>query len=134
MHEWALADAVVKSSLKIKEEKNLEKIEKITIVVGELQGIEEEVFIFALKELFKENSMVNVKLDIRKEKVILRCKNCGTEWEYQSENLTEEEREAIHFLPELSKVYVKCPSCKSHDFEIIKGRGVWIETIEGIQE
>ena len=45
--------------------------------------------------------------------------------------LSEEQSEAIHFIPEVAHVYIRCPECESPDFEFVKGRGVWIESIEG---
>ena len=42
------------------------------------------------------------------------------------------EREAIHFVPESAHAFLRCPACKSPDFEISKGRGVWVERITGV--
>ncbi len=133
MHEWALAEAVVKTVFKVKEKENLKTIENVKIVIGELQEIEEEIFRFALKEILKENNM-KIPVEIKKERALLRCRKCGYEWNYQGKNLNQDEKETIHFLPELATAYLKCPRCKSPDFEIVKGRGVWIERIEGTQE
>ena len=35
------------------------------------------------------------------------------------------------FLPEMAHTYLKCPKCKSPDFDIIAGRGVYIKNIIG---
>ena len=43
----------------------------------------------------------------------------------------EDVREAIHFVPEIAHTYIKCPKCGSPDFEVVQGRGVWLESIKG---
>ena len=37
----------------------------------------------------------------------------------------------IHFVPELAHAYLRCPDCSSADFEVLGGRGVSIDAIEG---
>ncbi|MEM4169637.1 MAG: hydrogenase maturation nickel metallochaperone HypA, partial [Thermoproteota archaeon] len=59
---------------------------------------------------------------------------CGFKWFFQKEELDENMLEAIHFLPEVSHAYVKCPNCGSPDFEVTGGRGVWIESIKGLEK
>ena len=39
--------------------------------------------------------------------------------------------ESIHFIPELAHAFMACPGCESPDFEVLEGRGVWIECVEG---
>jgi Zn finger protein HypA/HybF involved in hydrogenase expression len=39
--------------------------------------------------------------------------------------------EAIHFIPELSHAFVRCPECGSPDFIILAGRGITLERVEG---
>ncbi|TEU07589.1 hydrogenase nickel insertion protein HypA, partial [Candidatus Bathyarchaeota archaeon] len=51
MHEWALAEAVVSTTLKIAEEKGLKEIIELKIKIGELQQIDQEIFEFALSQL-----------------------------------------------------------------------------------
>ena len=48
--------------------------------------------------------------------------------------MTEEISEAIHFVPEMAHVYIKCKECGSPDFEVIEGRGVWLATIKGVKK
>jgi len=58
---------------------------------------------------------------------------CGHQWSYSdsTKRLDEEEAEFIHFIPEVAHAYLRCPKCKSPDFEITKGRGVWVSSIKG---
>lgn len=60
-----------------------------------------------------------------------KCRNCGHEWTFKAQGMTEEVSEAIHFVPEMAHVYLKCVECESPDFEVIEGRGVWLAIIKG---
>jgi len=131
MHEWALAEGVVNTALKIAQNKNLRKVKTILLKVGEIQQIDLEVFDFALKELSKDTILEKAEIKYENFPAYLSCHVCGYKWSfYESFNkLNEEEKEAIHFVPETIHVYIKCPKCGSHDFEITEGRGVFIEDV-----
>lgn len=135
MHEWSLAEAVVATAIRVAEKEGLKKIFSIKIKLGELQGIEKEIFEFALKELTKQKATLlnQTKIEIETEKAVLKCRVCGKEWSFtaSTDEISGDEAEFIHFLPDVAKIYVKCPQCKSADFEISQGRGVWISSIEG---
>lgn len=132
MHEWALADAIVESSLKLIDEKKLNKVKEIYIKVGELQNIDLEIFDFAFKELIKDTKLKDSIVNYIKEDAILKCLRCGNEWMFKESfnKLKEDEKEAIHFIPETLHIYIKCPKCSSGDFEIKSGRGVHLEDIK----
>lgn len=130
MHEWALAEAIVKTALKISEEKGFEKVREVRIKIGELQQIDQDILQFALSRL-KSAKFENTVFTVEVARTELKCKVCGYKWFFEKEKLDENILEAIHFIPEISHAYVKCPKCSSPDFEVIEGRGVWLESIEG---
>ncbi|MBC7194276.1 MAG: hydrogenase nickel incorporation protein HypA [Caldisericia bacterium] len=131
MHEWALAEAIVDSSLKLLQSKGKEKVDNIFIKVGELQNIDLEVFDFAIKELIKGTPIENSKINYETEEAILKCNNCGTKWKFKDSfsKLNDDEKEAIHFIPETLHIYIRCPNCSSVDFDIEIGRGIYLEDI-----
>ncbi len=135
MHEWALAEAVISTATKVAEKEGFREITKIKIKLGELQQINTEVFEFALKEVIQpQKSMLKkTKIEVKTERAILKCRACGQKWAFRDaiKRLSEEDSESIHFVPEIAHVYVGCPKCSSPDFEVVKGRGVWIDYIEG---
>jgi hydrogenase nickel incorporation protein HypA/HybF len=134
MHEWALAESILTAALEAAEKEKLKKIKEIKIAIGELQQIEQDIFQFALDEIIKdEEKLKDVKIKIETEKSTLRCKNCEKTWTFSDmkKKLTEDEGEAIHFIPEVAFVHTRCPKCKSPDFEISEGRGVSITQIKG---
>jgi len=136
MHEWALAEAVVTTALKVLKEKKVQNNCIVRVKVGKLQQIDREVFQYAVEELTKNHttgkSKMSINIDL--EEAVLRCRSCEHQWAFEEdrEKLNFEEAESIHFLPEVAHVYMKCPQCNSPDFEIKKGRGVWIEAIETV--
>lgn len=134
MHEWALADAVITTVLKVVKEKKIQGLCTVRVKVGKLQQMDMEVFQYALGELLKSSALGKdkVKIVADQEEALLRCKNCGHQWSFEENRgeLKAADAESIHFLPEVAHAYVGCPHCQSPDFEIEKGRGVWIEAIE----
>jgi hydrogenase nickel incorporation protein HypA/HybF len=132
LHEWALAESVVNTVLKYKEEKNLVKVNKVLVKIGKLQQIELDVFNSALDDISKMKN-IEGKFVVEEEDVSFKCRVCGSEWDFEKgvKELDEDEAEYVHFIPDIIRVYSKCPKCGSPDFEVLKGRGVWIEYIEG---
>lgn len=132
MHEWALAEAVVAAASEVAEKEGLKEVSKIKVKVGELQQIDPEVFEFALSQ-FKTGKFKNAEFVLEDVKAELKCRACGHRWAFDREKLDEGTAEAIHFVPEIAHTYIKCPKCGSPDFEVVEGRGVWLESIRGVK-
>ncbi|MFX1486425.1 MAG: hydrogenase nickel incorporation protein HypA [Promethearchaeota archaeon] len=135
MHEWALAEAVITTALKVSREKGLEKVSRITVKIGKLQQVELDLFRFAIGEIKKTQgpTLEKADIEIEIEEAVLECRACHKKWLFKEslERLRPDDAEAIHFIPEVAHVYIRCPECNSPDFEVLKGRGVWIASIEG---
>ena len=135
MHEWALAESILVAALEAAEKEKLKTITEIKIGIGELQQIEQDIFEFALEEIIKsyEGKLEKVKISIETIKSTLQCKSCKHSWKFSDmkKKLSEDEGEAIHFIPEVAFVHTRCPKCGSPDFEITTGRGVSIKAITG---
>ncbi len=134
MHEWALAEAVITAAQQIAEKEGLKEVTDVTIKVGELQQLERPILRFAFSQL-KPAIFKNAKFHIIKAKTALKCRKCGNSWEFNKQKLQLDENisEAIHFVPEVAHTYIKCPRCGSPDFEIVQGRGIWLENIKGVK-
>ncbi len=128
MHEWALAETVVKHVTKLAQEKKIQKVKEIVLKVGEIQYIDLDVFKQALMEVSNGTPMEEASIRYEIEEAVIKCNVCGHRWKYKEsfEKLKEDEREAIHFIPESAHVFIKCPSCSSPDFEVVEGRGIYI--------
>ena len=135
MHEWALADSIITAALEAAETQKLKKITEISICIGELQQIEQDIFEFALQEIMKSQNhrFKKVNIKIEHEKSSLKCKTCGHSWSFtdMKKKLNNDEAEAVHFIPEVAFVHSRCPKCGSPDFEITEGRGVTIKQLKG---
>jgi hydrogenase nickel incorporation protein HypA/HybF len=134
MHEWALAEGVIETARKVAEEKDIDEVGDVRVLIGQLQQIEADIFRFALDELLKKSDErvrgASCLIDI--EPAMLECRPCSHRWPLGDEldKLGEDEAEAIHFVPELAHAYVRCPSCGSPDFRVTGGRGVSIASVE----
>jgi hydrogenase nickel incorporation protein HypA/HybF len=132
MHEWALAEAVISTVSQIAEKEGLKEVTEVQIRIGELQQIELDIIEFSLSQL-KTPILRNAEFNIETVKAELKCRNCGNRWTFNKEKLDTETAEAIHFVPEIAHTYIKCPKCSSPDFEILFGRGLWVESIKGVK-
>jgi hydrogenase nickel incorporation protein HypA/HybF len=124
MHEWALAEAVIAAASQIAEKEGLKEVTEVKIKIGELQQIELDILEFALSQL-KPSKFEHAKF---------KCRVCGHKWFFKKEKMDQNVAEAIHFIPEIAHTYIKCPKCGSPDFEILEGRGVWLESIKGVKQ
>ena len=130
MHEWALAEALISTVIQVSKKEGLRKIFEIEVRIGELQDIDLEIFKFALIQL-KPDYLKDAEFKFKIVKTKLKCRVCGHEWSPRKDELDESVREAIHFIPEITHAYLRCPRCGSMDFDIIEGRGVWLEYVRG---
>ena len=133
MHEWALAEGVITTAQKFAEENGLTKVTEVVIMIGELQQIDHEVLEFTFEQL-KTELFKDAKFVLKTQPAMFKCRACGNEWSFKAQGLTEDISEAIHFVPEMAHVYVKCTECESPDFEVTQGRGVWLATIKGVKK
>ena len=131
MHEWALATAIITTVEEYAKKLGAEEVYEVNVVLGELQAINEEIMRYALENLKKGTICENAKFVFTTEKAKFKCRNCGHEWslEEMKSKLSEDVKESIHFIPEVVKAFVKCPKCGSRDFEVLKGRGLYVSSI-----
>lgn len=130
MHEWALAEAVVSAAAEVADKEGLKKVTQVVIGLGELQQIEDDILHFALLQVRKDK-LEKARFRIEKVKAKMRCRACGNTWVFNEKELDQGTTEAIHFVPEVVHVYVRCPKCRSPDFEVLEGRGVWLLSVKG---
>lgn len=133
MHEWALAESVVKAVSENAAAEKLKSVAETEVFLGELQAIDKEIFSFALSEIKPQYALMkNCIFKIIDEKCILKCKVCNKQFDLKKlKERTHTESENIHFVPEMAGSFMNCPYCKSPDFEIIQGRGVTVGNITG---
>lgn len=132
MHEWALAESVVKAAVEYAGAEKIKTLREAGVLFGELQAIDKEIFVFALEELRKQFPAARAcKFRLLTEPAAFRCKACSHDFALKGLKKTKDEAEFIHFVPEMAHTFLKCPKCKSPDFEIAAGRGVSISYLKG---
>ncbi len=132
MHEWALAEAVLKTSIKVAKERNIKKLSEVEVVLGQLQDVDREILEFALENMKKGTVADNAKFEFVEEAAEFKCRNCGNVWKMDDNPIDDAIiKEAVHFLPETIHSFLRCPNCGSADFEVVKGRGVYIKSVKG---
>lgn len=138
MHEWALADGIVRTAIEFAKQHGTEKVLALRIVLGELQDVNQEILEFAINEIKRGTIAEEAELEFVIEEAEFKCRNCETEWKLKDVKSGFDERikEDIHFIPEVVHAFLACPKCGSRDFEVTKGRGVYLAAIkvEGDEE
>ncbi len=134
MHEWALAESVLEAvsqaARKRGEAGETERLVSATILFGELQQIDEAIFTEGLRSLSADYGISADLFAIEHEPAGFRCNVCGTSWTLREiGGLSEDELEAIHFLPETAQLFMNCPGCGDNDFAVETGRGISISEI-----
>ena len=127
-----MAEAVVNAVVEFSDKEGLRKISEVTVKVGELQDVDRKIFHFALLQLEPEK-LRGAKFHLVTAKAKLSCHVCGNSWIFRKDKYGEDISEAMHFVPEMAHTYIKCPKCGSPDFEIVEGRGIWLESIRGVK-
>ncbi|TDA35547.1 MAG: hydrogenase nickel insertion protein HypA, partial [Hadesarchaea archaeon] len=123
MHEWAIAEGIVEALLERGKKEGARRITGFRVVLGEIQGVEEGLLRFALEELSRGTILEGAEITFEREKGRVGCRSCGFEWSPERGSM---EEEALHFLPDLLPLFLRCPRCGGLDLEIKGGRGVWV--------
>jgi hydrogenase nickel incorporation protein HypA/HybF len=130
MHEWALAEAVIATVRRHSDEHGEAVVRSVTVAFGELQKVDREVFRTGLQMLLKGEDLDETVFCYEQEAASFHCNACERRWGFEDlEDMGEDEREAIHFMPEAAHVYMRCPNCGSPDFRVVGGRGVTVKSI-----
>lgn len=80
MHELPVVEDMIRTLDKESEEKNIERITEINLVIGELSGIIGECVQMYFDMLSKGHSCENAKLRFTHESAMLKCTGCGMEF------------------------------------------------------
>ncbi len=128
MHEWALAEATVEA---VRSSARGRRVLGVRLVFGELQQVDRDIFAAAVADLAPAAGIAEAVFTVDGEPARFACRACGRPWALvEAPGLSENDREAVHFLPEAAYAYLRCPTCGSADFDVVAGRGVTIASIE----
>lgn len=113
MHEYSVVASLIELCEENARKHNSSEVSKILVSIGERSNMDKSLFISAF-EAFREESEIckNAELEIRDEKVSLKCKECH--YEFEPENLN----------------YGICPKCGNTNLEISKGNEMLLLSLE----
>lgn len=112
MHETAIVQSALELILEKAEEHGLKKINRITAKVGELSGALPEAMLFAFQSASQGTIAEGSDFIIDRVEATAACSSC---------NITFPVR---YYHP-------VCPSCSGLDNQVLTGRELYIDTIEG---
>ena len=112
MHEIGIAADLSDIVLAAAGKENLARVTKVSISIGRMVQIVPEIFEFAFREAVRGSVAADAELDIGIVEIGMSCNICGNEFR-PDENLC------------------RCNVCNSDNVEIIHGKELFIQSIEG---
>jgi len=130
MHEFTIAQGIVDFLRETYSTKGY-RITSFKIAIGELSMFDRNIIIDLVRELIKGTELEDAKFTVSIEEAAIKCGTCNQIHTFKelTKSLSNEEKEMIHFIPELISSYARCPSCRSRDLKILTGRGVMVTDI-----
>jgi len=125
LHELSLVQGIIDAVEETAEERG-GKVKSFKIGVGELAQFDVRLIRQLLDDIRKGTPLEDARVVVEPEKSKVKCMGCGKSWAFQElvGSMSGDEREMVHFLPELLSSFSKCPSCSKSYFEIAEGRSV----------
>jgi len=112
MHELKIAEDLSGIVLEAAKDAKLEKVVKVNITFGQLVQIVPEIFETAFSEAVRGTIAEGSKLNIVIIKIRMNCKDCGKEFR-------------------ITGNIFACKFCGSTDMDIVRGKEIFIKSIEG---
>ena len=123
MHEVSVISDIVSAILKELEKYNVERVEEVVLVVGEMTSLGEEQLEFAYEIVTKETKLEGSKLVIEKEKICVRCSQC----DYIGGVKMLESDYGEHTIPILS-----CPICNGK-VQVVAGQTCKVKNLKIVE-
>ena len=123
MHEVSVVADIVSAILRELEKYNAERVEEVTLVVGDMTSLGEEQLEFAYEIVTKDTKLEGSKLVIEHEKIRVSCKECG----YEGEVRMLESDFGEHTIPILS-----CPECNGN-VKVIAGQTCMVKNLKIVE-
>ncbi len=130
MHEYSLVQGIIDALEEMANEKG-RRVLSFEVRVGELAQFDLRLVRELLKELKAGTPLEGARVVVRIERSKVKCLSCGSVWRFDDiiQPMAPDEREVVHFFPELLSSYSRCPSCSKSYLEIEEGRSVRIAKV-----
>jgi hydrogenase nickel incorporation protein HypA/HybF len=103
MHELSIAQSIIQIVEKSFNKNSGKRIESVTLLIGQLSGIEVDALEFSFSIIKNETVLHNVELVIEKIEGQGKCQKCN-------------------MVFAMNKYGMPCPSCQSYNIDILKGK------------
>ena len=120
MHEVSVMSDIIKATLDELSKHNVNAVEELVIVIGDLTNLGEEQLTFAFEVMTKETILSGAKLVIEHEAIRLKCKACDFDG---PANILRNEGYG-HSVPVLS-----CPKCNG-PVNVIEGMACCVRSVK----
>ena len=128
MHEVSVVSDLVSAILRELEKYNVEKVEEVTLVIGDMTTLGEEQMEFAYEIVTKDTKLEGSKLAIEHEHIRILCETCGYEGGVQML----ESDYGEHTIPVLS-----CPECQKKGLvgkiKVIEGQSCMVKNMKIVE-
>lgn len=120
MHEVAVVQDIVGKVIESIRSYQVEKVESVTLEVGELTMLSPEQMKFAYEVLTRDNLLKGSELIVSKREAVIRCGKCGYSgkpgyWDGSNH---------------LSVPIISCPSCSELGVSLVEGRECVLKDIK----
>jgi hydrogenase nickel incorporation protein HypA/HybF len=123
MHEFSIANEIVKNILEAAEKNRGKRVLSIQLEIGELTLLNGEQVAFWVHELFKGSVAESAEVKIKTIKARIHCKACG----YKGGIKSDQEDSFQHLTPQT------CPQCNSFEIKVEKGRECILRRIQAVR-
>ncbi len=110
MHEFSIAEAIVRTSEEVLRANGGGKAEKVHLRIGELRQVVPDALTFAFDILKEDTLLADASLEWETAPAQVRCRSCGTEYHPRD-------------------VFWECPSCGAIGAEVVAGEELEILAI-----
>ena len=111
MHELSIADSIIKTTKRERDNRGYGQVEAIGLRIGALSDIVPDALTFGFEALTKDTEFESTRLEIETVPVRGICKNCKNEFE-------------------VDQLLFECPACSSRDINLTQGQELEIVYFE----
>lgn len=115
MHEFSIADAIVRATQEVVQQNGGGKVEQVRLRIGELRQVVPDALLFAFDILKQDTPLSEASLEWETVPAQVRCKTCGTEYHPKD-------------------VFWECPSCEALGAEVVAGEELEIVGITLLED
>ncbi len=120
MHEFSIANEIVKNVIDTARKNGGKKVLSIQLEIGELSHLNGEQVSFWIRELFKDSVAEGAEVKVKTIKARIQCRDCG----YKGGMASDQEDSFRHLIP------ASCPRCNGFQIKIEKGRECILKKIQ----